>query len=70
MMALSIVCCAIFTTLGLAVSYTHRLPSGPTIILLSGAVYLAVAVTWRLLTRRRTRPRLSAQNLDKSRARR
>lgn len=44
MMLLSILFCAIFTVLGLAISYTYDLPSGPTIILLAGSVYLATVV--------------------------
>jgi zinc transport system permease protein len=49
MMALAIVCCAVFTTAGLAVSYRFDLQSGPTIIVLAAVVYLAVAVgqRWR-----------------------
>ncbi len=48
MMLLSVVFCLFFTTMGLAVSYTHNLESGPTIIVLAAAVYLVVTVALRL----------------------
>ena len=48
MMALAVVFCMIFASLGLGVSYVHDLPSGATIILLAGGTYLAVAVGHRL----------------------
>ena len=44
MMGLSIVLSILFTTAGLAVSYTPNLPAGATIIVLSGAAYLAVMI--------------------------
>ena len=43
MMALGVVFCMVFTTAGLACSYTLELPSGPTIILFAVPVYLAGA---------------------------
>ena len=49
MMLLAILCSALFTTLGLAISYTPNLPAGATIIVLAGAVYLAVTVASRLI---------------------
>ena len=49
MMIVSVVCCMAFATSGLAVSYTYDLPSGPTIILIGGAVYLAVVFVRRVL---------------------
>lgn len=42
MMVLSVIFCALFTLSGLAVSYMFSLSSGPTIIVLSGLVYLAL----------------------------
>ncbi|MBN1867813.1 metal ABC transporter permease [Candidatus Sumerlaeota bacterium] len=44
MMLLSILASSIFTTGGLALSYGPDLPSGATIVLLAGAVYLIVVV--------------------------
>jgi len=44
MMVLSILLCALFTTVGLGVSYAYNLPAGPTIILLAGVVYLLAIV--------------------------
>ena len=43
MMVVAGILCMVFITSGLAVSYSYDLPSGPTIILIAGAVYLAVA---------------------------
>jgi zinc transport system permease protein len=51
MMILSSVLAALFTTLGLAVSYGPDLPAGATSILLAGAVYLAVTVGGRVFGR-------------------
>ncbi|MCX7015793.1 MAG: metal ABC transporter permease [Candidatus Sumerlaeota bacterium] len=44
MMGLSILLSVVFTTAGLALSYSPDLPAGATIIVLAGAVYLIVAV--------------------------
>jgi len=44
MMAYSILFCALFTWTGLGLSYSLSLSSGPTIIVLSGAVYLVLLV--------------------------
>jgi len=45
-MILAVLFSLIFTTLGLAISYSPNLPAGATIIILAGAVYLgAMAVT-------------------------
>ena len=48
MMALATLVCALFITVGLGISYRFDLPSGPAIILLAAAVYLAVMVGSRL----------------------
>lgn len=48
MMGLSVVFCLVFTSTGLGVSYMYDLPSGPTIILLAGAVYLVVVIAGRV----------------------
>jgi zinc transport system permease protein len=48
MMILAVVFCMVFTTIGLAVSYRYNLPSGPVVIVLSAAAYLAVALGRRL----------------------
>jgi len=42
MIIISILFCMAFTGIGLAFSYVHNLPSGPTIILLAAVVFLAV----------------------------
>jgi zinc transport system permease protein len=42
MIIISILFCMAFTGIGLAISYVHNLPSGPTIILLAAGVFLAV----------------------------
>lgn len=51
MMAAATAFCMIFITSGLAYSYSHNLPSGPTIIVIAGSVYL-VALTGSLLKKR------------------
>jgi zinc transport system permease protein len=52
MMLVAILCCMFFVTAGLAVSFPLDLPSGPVIILIAGAAYLAVALVARLRRRR------------------
>lgn len=49
MMAISTVFCMFFIGAGLAVSYSYDLPSGPTIIVIAGIVYLGVITGNRLL---------------------
>jgi zinc transport system permease protein len=44
MMALATVCCMLFVTAGLGVSYQYNLPPGPVIIVVAAAVYLAVVL--------------------------
>ena len=44
---------ALFTTLGLALSFGPDLPAGPTMILLAGGVYILSALISRRLHRRR-----------------
>jgi len=48
MMALAVGFCMLFTAAGIGVSYVYNLPTGPTIILLAGAAYLAVTAGRRL----------------------
>jgi zinc transport system permease protein len=48
MMILAVLCCMLFTVTGLGVSYHYDLPTGPVIIVLAAAAYLAVAVGHRL----------------------
>lgn len=43
MMVISALLCMFFTSAGLAVSYSYNLPCGPTIIMIAGICYLAVA---------------------------
>jgi zinc transport system permease protein len=49
MMALAVLCCMLFVTLGLGVSYTANFSSGPVIIIIAGAAYLLVTAGGRLL---------------------
>lgn len=51
MMVLATLFCMLFISAGLAMSYTHDLPSGPTIIMVAGAAYL-VAVAIKSLRRK------------------
>jgi zinc transport system permease protein len=53
MMTLSALLSAVFTTAGLALSYGPDLPAGATIIILAGAVYLALTIGSYLLRLRR-----------------
>jgi len=48
MMVLAVLFCMAFTVCGLGISYTLDFPSGPTIIVLAGAVYLVILLTRRL----------------------
>ena len=48
MMAVAVLCCMVFVTAGIAVSYPANLPSGPVIILIAGAAYLLVTLVTRL----------------------
>lgn len=56
MMLLAIICCALFSTAGLALSYGPDLPSGAFIILLAGGCYLLTAFGTKLLKKRGQRP--------------
>lgn len=49
MMLLAAIFCAVFVTIGLAVSYTCETRSGPTIICLAAAFYLLVAAGFKIL---------------------
>lgn len=51
MMVLATLFSMVFISGGLAVSYSHDLPSGPTIIVLAGLVYLGV-IAWKRFARR------------------
>ena len=48
MMALAVLFCMAFVGSGLSVSYVYDLPSGPTIIVIGGAVYLLAALAGKL----------------------
>jgi zinc transport system permease protein len=63
MMLVAVLLGSVLTLSGLALSYAPDLPSGPTIILLSGAVYVISALWSRLLARRRTRAALTKNSL-------
>lgn len=52
MMLLAILFCMLFTWAGLAVSYSYRLSSGPTIIVIAGLVYLIVLLFTRIIKTR------------------
>ncbi len=52
MMLLAIFFCMLFTWTGLAVSYSYRLSSGPTIIVIAGLVYLIVLLFTRIIKTR------------------
>ncbi len=54
MMGLSALLCAVFTTMGLALSYGPDLPAGATTILIAAAVYIAVLIGTRLAGYRRS----------------
>jgi len=47
MMVFATLFCMAFISVGLAVSYTHDLPSGPTIIIIAGATYLTAMIVRR-----------------------
>jgi zinc transport system permease protein len=51
MMVLSTIFSMLFTTAGLAVSYSPRLPAGATTIVIAGATYLVVLVAMQILRR-------------------
>jgi len=52
MMVLAIIFCAFFTLAGLGTSFIYDLPSGPTIIIFGGIVYLFIAIIAAKLGRR------------------
>ncbi|HNY64571.1 MAG TPA: metal ABC transporter permease [Deltaproteobacteria bacterium] len=53
MMVLSVIFSVLFTTGGLALSYSPNLPTGATIILVAGAAYLSVVALTRVVKARR-----------------
>ena len=53
----------VFTSAGLAVSYTWNLTTGPTIIVIAGAVYLVVAIG---ATFRRRRAHVARRELKRA----
>jgi zinc transport system permease protein len=55
MIVAAVLLSAAFTTGGLALSYGPNLPAGAAVILLAGAVYLAVVVLGRIVRRRAVR---------------
>ena len=55
MMILAVVICMCVTTGGITISYVSDLPSGPTIIVFSGMIYLLVLV-WKRITTNQTHP--------------
>ncbi len=60
MMLGAIAACMLFVTAGLAISYAEDLPSGPTIIVLAGILYLGALALARSLSKRRARGRTLA----------
>jgi len=61
MMVIATLLGAVLSISGLALSYGPDLPAGPTIILLTGGVYIASAVLVQILNRRRAR-KMARQN--------
>lgn len=61
MMILATLLGAVFTSTGLALSFEANLPAGPTIILLTGAAYVATTVITRLIAQRRAQERLLSE---------
>jgi len=53
MMIISIIFCAFFTTVGLGTSFIYNLPSGPTIIIFAGFIYILIAIVSEGLKRHR-----------------
>jgi len=51
MMGLAVLFCMLFIAVGLGFSYVHDLPSGPTIIVFAGVVYLIIVVGSRFWMR-------------------
>ncbi len=51
MMTVAALLCMVFTSVGLGISYVRDLPSGPTIILLAGGVYLLLTLGARIRRR-------------------
>lgn len=49
MMLYSVLLCTLFTWTGLGVSYSYSLSSGPTIIVLSGGIYLVLLILHKIL---------------------
>ena len=49
MMVMAVVFCALFTSVGLASSYSLDLPSGPVVIVLAGIVYASASIITRRL---------------------
>jgi zinc transport system permease protein len=63
MMLAAMLLCMLFVAVGLALSYTRDLPSGPTIILVAGAAYLLALLVARLLRRPGRAPRAQGNAL-------
>jgi len=63
MMLLATLLGSAVSTLGLALSYVLDLPTGPTIILLAGGVYVVAALSSRAFARRRARIPVSAAEI-------
>ncbi|MCG6861580.1 MAG: metal ABC transporter permease [Chromatiaceae bacterium] len=64
MMLVATVIGMLVSTLGLALSYGPDLPTGPTIILLAGGVYVVSALSARTLARRRARTSAVANHAE------
>ena len=46
MMILSIIFCMFFMMVGLGISFIYNLPSGPTIIIFAGVIYIFITILW------------------------
>ena len=64
MMALAVLFCMMFTTVGIGLSYGPNLPSGPVIIILAGAAYLISLAAARLRHRIEEKQRRAEQTPD------
>jgi zinc transport system permease protein len=52
MMLGAVLCCALFVASGIAVSYPYELPTGPTIAIIAGTVYLLAALVQKGIGKR------------------
>ncbi len=51
MMIISVIFCMFFTVIGLSASFIYNLPSGPTIIIFAGIIYIAITIILKVLNK-------------------